>query len=431
VSKTLAACRALCLSLLLVAMTSHAAESFDVSYLWHSNEQAVRAYEERVASVLGPGVAKQLRVVRSGKLYGLIYARRGDHAGAVRVANHHAKLLRSRGLADAAVVKRRNWTVRPSAAQPLAKTRKRAARSVEIAIRPAATEASSAAPVVAKAQAVAVPPQAKKTRPAVKSNPGELQRVLLRHVKKLRKKGLIARDERTAWSVYDFSTGAKLVKINEDVPLQAASLIKPFVAAAFLHKVKQGKLKYSAQAKRHMEKMIQRSNNSSTNWIARKVGGPRSVERVLKRRYPGVFTQTHLTEYIPSNGRTYKNRASAHDYSRFLFAMWNKRLTGVSELKRLMALPGPDRIRSRAKQMPNATTIYNKTGSTSRLCGDMGIVVVRDRGGREYPYTFIGIIQKQRRARNYGAWIKTRSKVIGEMSDLVYKHITAMHKISS
>jgi beta-lactamase class A len=229
--------------------------------------------------------------------------------------------------------------------------------------------------------------------------------------------------------VYDFTTGEKLVTINEDMQFQAASLVKPFIAAAFFYKVKQGELIYGATSRRHMERMIQRSSNSSTNWVTRQVGGPKAVERILKQQYPGIFRNTRLVEYIPADGRTYRNKASIHDYSRFLYAVWKEEIAGAREIKRLMALPGSDRIYTGAREVPKGTRVYNKTGSTARLCGDMGILSVQGRDGKRYPYTLIGVIEKAQSAENYTTWIRSRSDIIRNVSNIVYKGIAQHHDI--
>ena len=65
------------------------------------------------------------------------------------------------------------------------------------------------------------------------------------------------------------------------------------------------------------------------NWIMRYVGGPKAVERILEKHYPEVFKDTHVVEYIPANGRTYRNKASIHDYSRFLYALWKEKIPGA------------------------------------------------------------------------------------------------------
>ena len=71
--------------------------------------------------------------------------------------------------------------------------------------------------------------------------------------------------------------------------------------------------------------------------------------------------------------------------------------------------------------------MLNKTGSTARLCADMGILSVQGPDRKRYPYTLIGIIEKQDKANNYSAWIRSRAEVIREVSDIVYKGIARRH----
>ncbi|MGD8631648.1 MAG: class A beta-lactamase-related serine hydrolase, partial [Gammaproteobacteria bacterium] len=249
------------------------------------------------------------------------------------------------------------------------------------------------------------------------------------YINGLRKAGKLDPDERTGWSVYDFTTGEKLVTINEDQQFQAASLVKPFIAAAFFYKVEQGELKYGRESRRQMERMIQHSNNTATNWITRMVGGPQAVQRILKQQYPGIFQEIHLVEYIPAGGKTYRNKASVHDYSRFLYALWKEDIAGAREIKRLMALPGRDRIYTGVRNVPKGTQVYNKTGSTARVCGDMGILNVKGADGEWYPYTLIGIIEKEQNATNYTSWIRSRGNIIRDVSGIVYQSIARNHNI--
>jgi beta-lactamase class A len=256
-------------------------------------------------------------------------------------------------------------------------------------------------------------------------------------VKKLRAKGLVSRDEETSWSVYDFTTGEKLVSLNEDTPRQAASMIKPFVAQAYFFKVIEtsGRLRYTDYTREVMERSIRYSSNPATNELMRLVikhcsgNSPREVERVLKKNAPGIFQQTRIVETIPTSGQTYRNMASAHDYARFLHALWNDTLPYSSELKNLMSLPNRDRITYGVQSIPDSVVVYDKTGSTARLCGDMGIVEALGRNGRRYPYTFVGIIEKDRRAKSYGRWISERGKVLREVSNLVYSYMKRRHNL--
>ncbi len=247
-----------------------------------------------------------------------------------------------------------------------------------------------------------------------------LEHSIERYIGSLRSRGALRAHERTAWVVSDLTSGAKLASINANTPLQAASMIKPYVALAFFHKVAEGSLSYGPQSRRHMELMIQKSNNPSTNWIMRQTGGPAATQALLKRHYPDLCRQLSLVEYIPSGGTTYRNRGSAADYARFLSALWNKKLPYSSEMLRLMNLPGQDRVYTGAKSVPAGTRVYNKTGSTAMCCGDMGILVAKGRNGRSYPYVLIGIIESSVRNKSYGSWISKRGDVIRGVSNLAY-----------
>ena len=144
--------------------------------------------------------------------------------------------------------------------------------------------------------------------PAQSAVDSELETKIERYIKSLRSKGVLRSYERTAWLVYDFTTGKKLASINENAKLQAASMIKPYLALAFFHEVRAGRLVYGPKSKRHLELMIQKSNNASTNWVMQQTGGPSATLALLKRHYPALCTQISLVEYIPKNGRTYRNR---------------------------------------------------------------------------------------------------------------------------
>ena len=382
-------------------------KSYDVSYVWSIDAAAVQEYREQVARILGPAVAKDLRVVADGGLHGVVYLRHGDSAGALRVARVHSRLLSKKGLDAAAPVLSKDWIM---VADDRQKKKTRPQQALVKSSEPPVADPPKPRPPTQKSRRVR-----------------DLEAAVEAYIKDLRRKGRISKDERTGWSVYDFTTGEKLVTINEEIQFQAASLIKPFIAAAFFHRVKKKELIYGPRSRRHMERMIHYSNNPSTNWVMRQVGGPRAVQRILEQNYPGIFRATSIVEYIPAGGKTYRNKASARDYSRFLYALWKGKIVGAREIKRLMSLPGTDRIYTGAESVPVGTRVLNKTGSTARLCADMGILSVQGPDGKRYPYTLIGIIEKQGKASNYSAWIRSRAEVIREVSDIVYQGIARRH----
>ncbi|MFC1474738.1 serine hydrolase [bacterium] len=255
----------------------------------------------------------------------------------------------------------------------------------------------------------------------------ELERQVEAYIKNLRRKGVVKSDEKTAWSVYDFTSGEKLVDINEERQMQAASLIKPYIALAFFHEVKRKRFIYGPKSRNKMEAMIRNSDNKATNWVIKTIGGPARVQRILSRNYGGIFRKTSIVEYIPRNGGTYKNKSSAHDYSRFLYALWKGNLPYSDEIKRIMSLSGRDRLVDGVKEIPSGTLVVNKTGSTSMLCGDMGIISVMGRDGKRYAYTFIGIIEKRKKTGNYSNWISARANVIRGVSKTVYLYMKKRH----
>jgi beta-lactamase class A len=214
-------------------------------------------------------------------------------------------------------------------------------------------------------------------------------------------------------------------------------MIKPFVAQAFFFTMqdRRGKLRYTGSVRDTMERMICHSSNTATNEIMDLVSrynggnGPSDVERVLKRHAPGVFQQTSIVERIPANGRTYRNQASAHDYSRFLWALWHDRMPHCPEVRELMSIPNHDRITRRVRGMPSSVRVYDKTGSTAMLCGNMGIIECQDRRGRPRPYTFIGIIEKSQRTNYYTTWITNRSNAMRDVSSLVYAYMRQQHQL--
>ena len=409
--------------------TAVAADGYDVSYVWSSSLDGVRDYRKKVIGVLGSSVARDLKVVTRNNLIGLVYVRRGDSAGAAKVAKSHSRLLTARGLHKASPVRSDDWTFVGDAG------------SVPVASAPVASTAGVSAPAPAARQPAPAPPIASAEPAAPASRMSRmtstertreihnLEAAVENYINRLRQEGKLESDERTGWSVYDFTTGEKLVTINEDEQFQTASLVKPFIAAAFFYKVDKGELRYDRESRRQLERMIQHSNNASTNWVTRKVGGPQAVQRILKQQYPAIFQEIHLVEYIPAGGKTYRNKASVHDYSRFLYALWKEEIAGAREIKRLMALPGRDRIYTGVRGVPKGTKVYNKTGSTARVCGDMGILNIKGADGKWYPYTVIGIIEKEQNAADYTSWIRSRGDIIRNVSSLVYQSIAQNHDI--
>ena len=227
---------------------------------------------------------------------------------------------------------------------------------------------------------------------------------------------------------YDLSNNTYVASVNAQRSFQAASMIKPFVALAFFDQVERGKLQYGPTHRQMMEEMIQHSDNEATNWLIRQVGGPARCNAVINGQYGKLFGKVRIVEYIPPGGRTYKNSARPQDYVQFLRALWNNQLPHSQEMMRVMSLPGRDRIFC-GTEVPQGTMVYNKTGTTSLLCGDMGILVTRSKNGQKVPYAVVGIVERPTLAKDYKQWMASGGGVIRDFSSLVYEEMKQKYNL--
>jgi beta-lactamase class A len=397
---------------------------YNVSYGMGPNLEPLKKKYEQIYGFLGKDVKNDLFIEKTAfGNYALIYRRRGDKKSTTKVARRHGKILRSKRISTSITRENNNMvmygesslidearTEKPLISDLPAVDNKRTNPEIITVTARTRKEIKIKKPVV------------------VSSVSSKFEQSIEKYISKLRRKGRISKDESTGWMVYDLETNKSVIDINADQEFQAASMIKPFIALAFFHQVKVGKLKYGPKSRRKMEAMIQRSSNSATNWVMRQAGGPAKCEAILKKHYSRIFKKTEIREYIPSGGRTYLNSAPPSDYVRFLKALWNKKLPKGKEIRRLMAMPGRDRL-YHGTPIPKGTLVYNKTGSTGHLIGDMGILVPKTKKGGRFPYVIVGIIERRSKAHNYGQWADSRSRVIREVSTLVYKELKKEHQL--
>lgn len=246
-------------------------------------------------------------------------------------------------------------------------------------------------------------------------------------IKQYRRRGPLASTDRTSFVVYDLSRGKKLVSINEDTRRMAASLIKNFVMLVYFHEVKYGRQQHTNTNRYHLKQMIKASSNRSTNYFINLVGGPYKANRILKANYP-YFEQTLIVERIPSNGRTYGNKTSAHDLNKFYVQLWLNKLPFSDKMKYYLELPNGDYIYKKTR-IPASVKVYNKTGTVYGLIGDSGIIVMRDPKGKLRPYVFTGLIEDKsktstrRRRISFGAWVNQRASILRKVSERAYGYI--------
>ncbi|PIE57856.1 MAG: hypothetical protein CSA33_06190 [Desulfobulbus propionicus] len=439
-------------------------ELFNVSYGYGPNLGAMKKNYAKVYQYLGKSVGRHLYIEQDPKgNYFLVYRRHGDRSSTITVAKRHGRLLQKKGIQTSITAEHNNPVVfgessylhigeqnasrnglTEQAVQKIKQSLKVAEKNSTISKQE--EKAFTQAPIIlypgnmkiavhARAhgtnsyKGIIPAPRLSSTQEGLKRAAGSLmEKDVERYIKQLRRKGQLRGDEKTGWMVYDLNRNVSLVDINADRSFQAASMIKPFVALAFFHKVQQGQLKYGPKSRRQMEAMIQRSSNSATNWVMRQVGGPSSCQRLLLKQYRHLFKNLVIVEYIPAGGRTYRNKAMPSDYVRFLRALWNKELPYGKEIRRLMSLPGRDRLYY-GTPIPQGTLVYNKTGTTAHLCGDMGILVPQTKSGSRYPYAIVGIIERSSRPSNYKQWMQSRGSVIRKISTLVYQNLKKKHAL--
>ncbi|MFA6499065.1 MAG: serine hydrolase [Desulfurivibrionaceae bacterium] len=401
-------------------------ELYNVCYGHGPNLAALTEQYQAIYRSLGAEIGKDLFIEKSGDgKFTLIYRRQTDKQSTMDVARLHAKLLAKAGI-SASITREENNEVVFGESSLL---------DHEEGVPKGAHAPAAPESPVGKKQKTSTEPipvltgdKKKCVTKTVSTAGSSLEKQVKEYLDELRGRGLVDKDEKTGWLVIDLTKGETLVDINVDSPYQAASMIKPFIALAYFHQLQKGKQTYTSTARSKMEAMIQHSDNAATNWVLQQVGGPKAAQKILRQHYGQLLRETSIVEYIPGGGRTYRNKASAKDYGRFLVALWRKELPHDDELRRLMALPGRDRIYC-GTSIPQGTLVYNKTGTTAKLCGDMGILAPKAQNGRRYPYVIVGIIEKQRAAGNYGHWAMTRGNVIRRISSMIYQTMKTTYNL--
>ncbi len=252
------------------------------------------------------------------------------------------------------------------------------------------------------------------------------------YIKALRQDRYLARTDQTSIMVYDLADDKTLVSINAEQPRMAASLIKPFVMLAVYEADEQNRLQAKCCTYGFVERMITYHRgvaeaNRSTNILLREVG-IEYANNVFKKQ---GFRQTRIQQLIPRDGRTYLNTTSAQDLTTLFTRLYKKQLLGRrgdaegkyadEEMLNLLTAGHPSRLRTPAM---NGVKIANKTGYVYGLNGDAGIVFMKDQQGKERPYVIAVMIEDKTKPfskQREGVWGKKRTKIIREVSGMVYE----------
>jgi len=405
---------------------------YNVSFGVGPNLKVQKKNFRTIAGLLGEGIASDLVIERTlDDNFALVYRRFGDKESTVEAAARLANLLSDTEIETD--IRNENNVVVYTNQELLSEDEEDDRARNPVAPTPTPTPAPAPSP---KPKTPPAPTPEPKTSPR-QTEVYTLNSVADAEIKDRRNRGLISSATITAWSGYDLTTGEKFLSIREDEPMQCASMVKPLVGLAILHRAANDpNFHYGPNTTEQMERAIAYTAGSgppaniATDWLIGQLGGPSAVQRILEDNYSRIFQNTSIVEKIGSSGQTYRNKASAHDYSRFLHALYHNELPNSAELRRLMAGSGK-RIFSakRTASIPRDQGIvcYNKTGTTGLLVGDMGIMVPREEDGTKHPYIIVGIIQRPSKVGSFSTWTNNSGYAIGAVSTLVYKHLDAIH----
>lgn len=236
---------------------------------------------------------------------------------------------------------------------------------------------------------------------------------------------------RTSWLVYSLDSNEFLANMKGNQFFQAASMIKPLVGLAYLSKCfdESEPLEYGPRGRGRLQRGIHRSTNTDITELMRILGGPDETQETLSKYYPEIADECRIVSEIPRNGREYDNQATLRAYSKLCWQLGNRTdKPEIREVKRLMGLPGRDRIFTGTssvevsegiEDLPLGTQIWNKTGSTARCIGDFGLV--KAPSGEEY--IFAGVVERNERASNYTQWQEEAGDLIRGVSRYAYTAI--------
>ncbi len=249
-------------------------------------------------------------------------------------------------------------------------------------------------------------------------------------IKEKRASGFLKQTDEISVTVYDITKNNKYASINEDKKRMAASTIKDFVMLAMFHQIKSQQINYTPRIKQLLENSIQHSSNIATNNLMKFLGGPSRIQNILATYYP-FFNETKVVEYIPPQGRTYRNITSTHDLSIFYNQMWHNNLPYSAEMRRILNLPKKDRLFD-GTCIPKGTRVLNKTGTVYGLVADSGILIMKGNKGDSHPYIVNVIIEDKtkphaRNRKGAGSWTRRRSDFIRELSEGVYDYLYKAH----
>lgn len=241
------------------------------------------------------------------------------------------------------------------------------------------------------------------------------------HLKAIRR--LLPGDE-ISLQVYDLNAKKMLADINGNVIRNAASLIKVYVLLAVYEAISRQELQETPEIEHYLYRMIAISDNEATNHLIHVLGKGDALKGImvinaLTRKFG--FSGTTLRELIPEGGKTYENRTSVADTTRFYRLLYEQKLISPQysqKMNDILQKNIHDRIKTlQIKQ--DGVAVADKTGYVRGLNGDCGIVYQKGlNSGCDYA---LSVIIENKSRPSDGAWGKKKSAVIRYLSDRIYQ----------
>ncbi len=270
----------------------------------------------------------------------------------------------------------------------------------------------------------------------IDSNPegdAELEGRIQTYVNGLRERGLVRAKGIEDFAIYmkDLKTDEVFVEMNADRQQMGASTLKLAVLVAGFEMIHEGRLTYTNEIKRDMERMICESDNVATNRMINRIG----LDYINNFVREQGLSETNV-ELIPKGGRTLNNKTSARDLGDLLENIYIGRLNGSDEMKRILALDCkkhkdrlvdetciPIKKRSLEKKGAFVDEVYGKTGFIYGVNGNGGVIEARFLGEDDvHPYVVVVMIEdKEAKADRVmgddGVWGRAKSKNIRWISE--------------
>jgi len=270
-----------------------------------------------------------------------------------------------------------------------------------------------------------------------------LEAGILNYLKENYERKRLKINDRLSIIVENLDKGEIVASIHPDKSLKSASTIKVPILHAYMIQRSEGKLIENSNHKELTEKMIRFSSNSSTNTLIELLGGLGKTQQILEKSK--IYKQIRLIEYIPENGRAYRNTISVADLNRIFKELWFQRIIGAkysgeqnrqvsNEMLNLLKLPGhpwlKDRIKAGTCYSTNKTVkLWDKTGFVKGSNGNAGILEINTPFGRK-AYSIVQFIERKdfhSITGNARKWFEQSSMHMRRISEMTFAYFSKQY----